>query len=282
MVTTPENAEAFQIKVQLDEVRNKFWRHFRVSAESLTHSYHAIKNYQADFLPVLEMDSLPFIAQDPNVELDWDSLKQQTMNWLLKNAFEDFITGLNESLIEAYRFLHFRNASHSTRQRPFLDKQALDERLRKIASEPMSLHVPKLIETIAQEINSPIQLTQEVLSINKVRNCLVHRNGVVSLLDVNDREKNVLRLSYLEHITHVKIDGEPHRLTMELKLKSPTIHGMMLEARPATRSYAVNEQVVFDTNLFNSVAFTCMGFTEQLLHQLWLIVQQDREAGLIE
>ncbi|MBK6627131.1 MAG: hypothetical protein IPK70_00065 [Flavobacteriales bacterium] len=282
MPTVPENAEAFQIKVQLDEVRNKFLRHFRVSAESLTHSYHAIKNYQADFLPVLEMDSLPFLAQDPSVQLDWEALRQQTMNWLLKNAFEDFVTGLNESLIEAYRFLHYRNAAHATRQRPFRDKEALEQQLQGIESQPMSLHVPKLIDAIAEEINAPIQLVPEILSINKVRNCLVHRNGVVSALDINDKENNSLRLTYLDHIVHVKIDGQPHRLTMELKLTSPTVHGIMLEARPTTRSFALGERVTFDTNLFNSVAFTCMSFTEQLLHQLWLIVQRDREAGLME
>jgi len=271
---------SFQIKFQLDEVRNRFLRQLRVTTESLTHAYHALNSYSAEFLPVLDIDSIPFIVQDPQIERSWDTLKKQTMNWLLKNAFEDFISGTNESLIEAYKFLHLRNLARTTRKQPFLDKPSLDEQLRKIEAHPMGMHVPALIQAIERELGVPLEMTPEILSINKVRNCLVHRNGLVTALDVNCKDANCLRLAYVDHIVHVKIDGQIHRLTRELKQQAPMVHGLQLEAKPTIRDYAIGEHVSFDANLFNSISYTCLCFTELMLQQLWQLVEQDRTQGL--
>ncbi|MCI1753614.1 MAG: hypothetical protein LKM36_12350 [Flavobacteriales bacterium] len=276
MSNSEGGSESIQIQFQLDEVRNRFLRQLRVSTESLTHAYHALNSYRAEFLPVLEIDSLPFIVQDPQIVRSWDTLKKQTMNWLLKNAFEDFISGTNESLIEAYKFLHLRNLARKTRNQPFLDKPSLEGRLRQIEAHPMGMHVPALVQAIEKELGGPLQMTTEILSINKVRNCLVHRNGLVTALDVNYKDANCLRLLYIDHIVHVKIDGHIHRLTRELKEQSPMVHGMQLEAKPTIRDYAIGDLVSFDANLFNSVSYTCLCFTELMLQQLWKLVEQDR------
>lgn len=47
------------------------------------------------------------------------------------------------------------------------------------------LHFPELIKKVNKSLKEPLKYSKEILSINKVRNCLIHRNGFVHPRDFN-------------------------------------------------------------------------------------------------
>ncbi|HCB51430.1 TPA: hypothetical protein DEP21_02535 [Patescibacteria group bacterium] len=73
----------------------------------------------------------------------------------------------------------------------------LNQYTSKIRKEVSELHIPIMIKRIENHLVNPLVYKKQILSINKGRNCLVHRNGIVSEKDINNKEEDVLKIEWI-------------------------------------------------------------------------------------
>ena len=115
-------AEKMIIDVQPDEVLNKFIRQYRVAAQSLRYAHAAIRQNTLDELPMLDVDGLAFNVEAPQEQSDSAKQISETDAWLLRSAFIDTISALNESLLVACRILRLHRRVKASKQEPLATK----------------------------------------------------------------------------------------------------------------------------------------------------------------
>ena len=102
-------------------------------------------------------------------------------NCLLAAGFQNLARGIRESLEEAAVYLHFLKSPPER-----VSTSTTVEDLRDMARKPVAkFPFPKLLQVVNEELTSPLQFEPEFLTIQKVRNCLEHRGGIVKKQDLD-------------------------------------------------------------------------------------------------
>lgn len=158
-------------------------------------------------------DSFPLSINNQKPALTINEQKIASFEWVIRKAFEDFINGLTKSLKEANKII--KTLILSEKPKYSMTKEEIENGLRKINAEIESLHFPKLIEFIENYIGHPLPFREEIISINQIRNCLVHRDGLVSVKDVNNN--NELELKWISLKWYTKINEVSTEITYDLR-----------------------------------------------------------------
>ncbi len=184
-------------------------------------------------------------------EKDIKVSKQNFKDWLIKKGFEDIIKGINLSVIESYFQIKLHNHVGKTYK---IDE--LTEIIQKLKQESLSQsNFPQLIKEMGFEDN---QFYESIKSINRVRNCLVHRNGFVTKeKDFNDKENQQLVLEYWS-LELVYLD-ENNKETEEKENKK-----LGLLNKQKKISFKEGEKIKIGIKDFNGCLLTCQFFVEQL------------------
>lgn len=256
-----------KLNIQISEVSNKCLRLINKTTTNVAFIYNAILNVDTDTFPPLQTDGLPIIIDDPNEKTLNISPKEKSLDWLLKKAFEEFILGLTESLIEAHKVVKLKNFSVKTKSQPYTVDQ-INEEIEKINKRPLDLPFPKLIDEIEAELNNRLNLSDEIKSVNQVRNCLVHDNSIVSDKRINDKENNCLQLKYIELVVYSEKDGKIIEVKLQDKKDGFTTNKIGFETRQRNISFPKGGHVKIDQNLFNCVSYTCIQFVFGLLEAM--------------
>lgn len=263
-----DEREKIQIEIQITEVANRFLRQHRLTTEVITHIYHSILNNNSGSFQPLETDNFPVYITDPDDEFKPELSRDKSLIWLFKKAFEEFIVGLTESIIEAHKFSKIYTLSNLTRQKSIFSKEEIDEKILQINTRPQKLPFPTLISEIENELNISIPFKSEIISINQVRNCLVHRNGLVTNKDINDEVNGSLKLSFQELIAMAEKNGQLQDIKWKDKEDGFKTNKIGFEVRPKEINFKKGEQVILNQNIFNGVSYTCILFTTNLLNIL--------------
>ncbi|MES2139743.1 MAG: hypothetical protein V4511_08525 [Bacteroidota bacterium] len=251
--------------VQITDVTNKCLLKINSTYESAALIYHTLKDFNGDFVPPIETDSLAIRITVPGVEEV--PIKEKAMNWLFRKVFEDFIVGINESLIEAYKFVNYLELRNRSKQESFTHEKMQHE-IDLINTKSLKMHIPKLIEDIEKGIGKNLYLREEILSINKVRNCLVHRNGKVGLSDTTNNEKNALELKCRELKIYRDQGDDMIPVTAEDKKKGLKVNKIGHKVISKIVVYPIDTHVLIESNVQNAVTYTCIMFAHELLNVL--------------
>ena len=202
-----------KIQFKLEEISNQFLTHLKETIDCVNYLYNAVNENPIQNKP-LPTDSLPVYIDDKQKSLSANEQKEKTINWLFKKAFEEFIAGLTKSLIEAYRFVKLRNLSLN----PFPGTNTqLEQEIKKIDTDANKTHFPKLIEHIENGLGHPLYMRDEILSINRVRNCVVHRDGIVKQKDLKDAGADTLTLKWKSINFYTDKNGKPIILNVSIR-----------------------------------------------------------------
>jgi hypothetical protein len=264
MTPTDSSRESIKIEFQITEVLNRSLRQLRLTTEATTHIYHSLINFNVEKFSPLQTDSLPITITDPFTDLKPELTKERALIWLFRKAFEEFIVGLTESLIEAHKFSKLYNLANLTINHDYT-KEEIEAKVKEINKKARKLNFPTLINEIEKELNISMPLKAEIISINQVRNCLVHRNSIVMDNDINNETNDCLKLCFLELITLSEKDGQIIEVKWEHKKDGFMTNKLGFDVRSKTISFRKGEQVVLDQNIFNGVTYTCITFAEKLL-----------------
>jgi hypothetical protein len=181
-------------------------------------------------------------------------VQQTWRGWILANGFRDISELLGESLEIAHTILARASALRANRRQTKLT----DDSDAAAASRFHSSGFPTKLDFLSTEFGFSIPSNFRVygLSINAVRNCLVHRNGLVQGRDLKGAEALVLHWQPLKIIVVGK-DGE-----REIKLGQIVGKGekVGLVNRRQNKKFAINARIELTPDEFSEVAWTVSRF----------------------
>lgn len=249
-----------EIKFELAEISNKFLLHLKDTTNFVTHIYYSLEDSNVDLNKPLPTNSIPMKINDNQPMLSINEQKLLTFNWVMAKAFEEFIYGLTKSFKEAYKYLRIYKLSQEPKNSQ--PKEYYEDELKKIEKEIQDLPFPKFIEKIESIIEQTLPLREEMISINQIRNCLIHRHGVVEEKDVKNSTTDELKLKYTSLVFWTNINGELKEITYELRKDGIKAH--QISEVNKEKIFKLGDKVSIDITEFNDIAYTCASFATSL------------------
>jgi hypothetical protein len=200
--------------------------------------------------------------------LKWDAqtAEGQYSEWILSNGFRDLIEYFNTFFESAHRVL--ASWELATRQKDGIKITGSDWN-RIIISGGKSFHrlgLPDKFSHVEGNHHIPIdaKLREQILSINAARNCLVHRNGVVTEQDLN--ATSALEVKWTSLVVIVKSeDGEKDLVLGEVVEKDSVI---AIRNKESVKTFSLGKRVLFTAREFANIAWGLFLFGNDLVQKI--------------
>lgn len=192
------------------------------------------------------------------IEQDFEKRKEKYRNWLIKKGFEDIVKGIECSLREAYLYVSILSKSSEIKTIDDFNKI-----FPKIKKKAFGMHIPNMMEKIEPHLIKPWSYKKQILSINKGRNCLVHRDGVITEKDINDETENAFKLEWVKMKIFYEEKGKEKEIIGGESLEGGTIIKMKREDN--TICFKRGERIVINYKQFNELLATCNYYAADLV-----------------
>jgi len=252
--------QPIEIQFTLENVVNVFLDHLKETTDCVTHIYHSIQEADIDLNKPMPTDSFPIAIINQKPTLTLNEQKLASFEWVITKAFEDFINGLTKSLKEANKII--RTLKLSEKPKYSMTRDEIECELNKINAEIEDLHFPALIKFIENYIGHPLPFSSEIISINQIRNCLVHRGGIVSDKDL--KNNNELELKWISLKWYTKINEVSTEITYDLRKNEIAVNNIEYMVIDNKKSFELGQKISIDINEFNGIAYTCSEFANYL------------------
>jgi len=198
----------------------------------------------------------------------WDDQKAQNeyMQWVLSNGFRDAIESLNSFLESTHRVLSFWKLAGIQKDGAEITGAHWNDIVVGGAQKFHSLGFPDKLEHIRNKHSIPYDesLSSHVLSINKARNCFVHRCGIVSGKDLNNG--NSLQIKYRRMVFLVRnVDGEKELVIGEVVQKDSVI---AVRNQDETKSFALGSKIELTVKEFTDITWCLFLFGDNLVQKV--------------
>jgi hypothetical protein len=221
----------------------------------------------ADTAPVgeLQLPGAFFHMGDPNSpDRTWETAKAAFKTWVLGAGLRDCVEAVGALLEEGRKVCAFWSFGPGRVQ---VTGEEWNRRVVQGARRFHRLGLPDKIETLKKTYDPSIApaTTEHVLSINAARNCLVHRGGVVTDLDVTTPEgqaKGLMVRWVKMQLLFIDEDGE-RPINGPVDVKKGQRIGVR-SAAEASKFFPLGEAVTFTTQEFSELAYTFSLFGQQL------------------
>jgi hypothetical protein len=210
----------------------------------------------------LKIDEGFFRLQFGKNNEDIEVQKEKYKAWLIKKGFEDLVKGIEYTLREAYFYVSIFSK--------FSNKQILvddfNQAFAEIRKKALEMHIPVMIEKIEPHLTKSWSYKNQILSINRVRACLVHRGGLVTEKDINDKTEKALKLEWVKNKIFYEKDREEIEIIGETIIDGGT-EGTQIKLRQEnnTVSFEQGSHITFNYKLFNEFIVTCFRFGADLV-----------------
>jgi hypothetical protein len=146
-------------------------------------------------------------------QLTHGEAKFEAQAWLLRGFLRDAIEGAGLFLDECLQVCELLPLA----AKGFAKKAELNHIFNDLPLINHKLHFPKKLNKLERQFGIASRFNANVLSLNKARTCVVHRLGVVSILDVDDND--VLKINF----QHAKFVARGLESGQEVILDRPDI-----------------------------------------------------------
>lgn len=241
----------------------------------------------------------------------WDSerLRKEFGRWILAAGVRDAVEAFSSVLESTREILAAWSIS--------LEGERISADLwnTRLVDEGQSFHskgLPHKLDFLRKKYAVALPPTKEeyLLSINRARNCLVHRNGIVALQDINagpseireairshrtasptepwtnEQIRTALQNAGIEPFLEVKwlrlklfVERDGKRSYLDMRAAPHDVGGgvLGLEVQLAERKFGLSEAVVFDANEFSEIAWTLSKCAHNLTEA---VERRGRELGV--
>jgi hypothetical protein len=203
-------------------------------------------------------------------EISAEERKTVYTHWLLAKGFQDLARGTKQMLEEAY----FYNGmvARAGGLRTFAELQAAEQELRAAATNKK---FPQLLDHVKKRLTSPLHYECELLSLQDVRNCLEHREGIVQERDV-DPATRVLHLRWPRRRLFYEDQGRQIEVGRGSPVEKDTV--LIWDVIVEEREFKLGERVTFKAEEFHDIGFGCLVIAEDLVSQLPQLPAQPAKA----
>lgn len=162
----------------------------------------------------------------------------------------------------AYRYLKTYTLADKFRRNKL--NNSLESEIKKIETDLEKIPFSVFIDIFQKILQKEIPLAMQVISINRVRNCIVHRHGTVGEIDVRNSSNNCLNLEWADIRYCVKMNDKEIALTHELRKNKVLVSQLSLQELKQKKSFKLGEDIKININELNGIAFTCVLFVQEL------------------
>jgi hypothetical protein len=251
-----------RLQINLDATRLSRIVNSAVVASSEIVNFHFNALSGADLDKPAEPSEVLF--RFPGPELSAVQRRAMHENWVLAKAFQELLRAVRHALEEAHVFVALLTKKHKIRS-----SATILEFLNPFQCRAARLTFPDLLAAVNEKLDPKLEFAESYKSLQSARNCLEHRDGIVSKIDT--RGDDILRLSiprmklfYVRQSAEVEIAKdhiiEPGDERTEVDILAK------LDVRQ--RSVALGERLVFTLAEFNEIAFACYFLGQQLSSKL--------------
>jgi hypothetical protein len=185
-------------------------------------------------------------------------------NWLLAKGFQDLVRGVRETLEEACSYLHMIKQRGPVQ----LHKLAADREKARMAAAKLGF--PQLMAKVTAGLVEPIAFGDGILSMQKVRNCLEHRGGIVGPEDL-DKGKSAVALYIPRREIFYMRKGEEIEVVPDEPVNAedgePEVQ-LLIRFVVRTHQYPLGERISFSAAQFGEIAAACDHFGVDLANKL--------------
>jgi len=199
---------------------------------------------------------------------DLESRKVIFKNWLLKKGFEDLTRAATNALVSANVILDMKMELKKRNNRSTIQEFIDLIKNPEISSNPTKRHLPELLTSIKESLSGELTYEQEIRSINNIRRCLVHRNGLVTKVDTYGGKELKLKWIAFQPIYTKEDTGEVIEITEPRILEGPGQMDVKIVNR--NRIFKLNDSVSFDFKEFNELIWTVHLFGQDLISKFKL------------
>jgi|GEM_PF-2155929 hypothetical protein len=206
-----------------------------------------------------------------SLEMSNEERRETYQNWILSKGFQDLARGVRETLEEAVFYLAIVK-----RQPGMTTWAAIEAEMAEVRANAAKPQFPKLLEEVNAGLTEPMAFDAEFLSLQKVRNCLEHRGGVVGARDV-DAATGTMTLSFprlrmFYRRGDEEIELAPGEVIDTHSPANPFGKGedvpLYMNRVTRSREYALGEPVVIAASDFCEIAMACQLFASDVAAKL--------------
>lgn len=205
----------------------------------------------------------------PNQKRTVETAKEEYKSWALCSGLRDCVEAISAFLEEVRTVC----AVYSLKTMEEVRRADWNARM---VNEPRKFHrfgLPNKLGHLAETYSLDTDLSEELLSINRARNCLVHRGGVVSERDTNDGDSLVIKWRRLEII----VRGDAGERVAEPHALFEAGEEMFPREGTASRTFHKGDSITFTPQEFSELGYTFFVFGQRLVKK---IEDYGRECGV--
>lgn len=195
--------------------------------------------------------------------LTLEERKEIYRDWLIKKGFEDIIRAITNMLVEVCQLLDkYEELKSMTQHITFAE---LQEFILKRDDSVTKKAFPELLKQIEPYLFEKLTHENEIKSINRIRRCLVHRNGIVSSVDFFTGEAT-LKLHWVLMKAFYEQDGTRTEIREMTLVKG--LGEFKVELEKYTKEFLENEKIQISYQVFNEIVLTAFLFGRDLISKL--------------
>jgi hypothetical protein len=186
-------------------------------------------------------------------------------NWILAKAFQDLMRGARASLEQAYLFTEMI----LNPRRQVKSDSTLDDLVAPILKAAADLKFPALLAEVNSRLEKPLDFAAAYRSMQRARNCLEHRGGIVGKADVG--KGDAMELSFPRMKAFYERRGEEVEIEAGAAVNAedgqPEVM-IMMRFDVRLRRFNFGERLALTVSDFDEIAFACYYFGTQLATRL--------------
>jgi hypothetical protein len=210
-------------------------------------------------------DEAPGVVYKFNApELKAEQRRSMHENWILAKAFQDLLRAVRHALEEAYVMTVLLTRTHRIKS-----NATLSEFLKPFQSKAAGLKFPDLLAAVNELLDPKLEFADPYKSLQQARNCLEHRDGIVSKVETHANAAFTLKIprikvfylrsgEEIEIVAGERVEPGDDRDQVELLMR--------FEVRE--KIVALGERLIFTLAEFNEIAFACNFLGQQLSSRL--------------
>lgn len=196
-----------------------------------------------------------------------DRRKADYSAWILARGFQELIRGVRQALEEAFLYLEgVKRARDKTMPEEWGEFQRV---FRSASIRAKKANFPGLLNAVKDGLTESLTFEKHFKSLQRARNCLEHRDGVVGDADV-DNDLQVMRLSFPRMKIFYTKHGEEIEVERGALIEGEDGRGARIGLRVVTefKEFRLNERIILTPKEFSDIGWGCWAFSEELVRKL--------------
>jgi hypothetical protein len=216
----------------------------------------AISETDPKNVPLVSGQFVQFTHSAPEGE-EADERRAILQQWIICRGVMEIARSIRESLESAHIFIELVKAMPELKTGGGFN--AVREAARGSADRA---RFPELVEMVRNGLAKEMDFHEELNSIQKLRNCLEHRNGFVAERDID--EAGELRLTFPVWILTVRHNGNDEEHELDQPIFVPEGGQVLVRRTSMEKIFRLQEKIEFSPKEFMQLAFSCYLFATDI------------------